>query len=67
MGSVITEKAREGRRRSVVGASLALGAGPGIIVGLIVGGGAGIAIGAIVGASLGIVFGAAWDALHSSG
>ena len=59
-------KAKEGRRNSVVGASIVFGAGPGLIVGLIVGGAQGVAIGVGIGASLGVIFGAAWDALHMS-
>ena len=62
----MTDKAKEGRRNSLVGAALAIGGGLGMIIGLLVGGGSGIAIGMIFGAGIGLVFGAAWDGLHRS-
>ncbi len=62
----MTEKGKEGRRTSLVGAAVAIGAGLGMTVGLIVGGGAGIAMGVIFGAGIGVVFGGAWDAFHAS-
>jgi len=57
----MTQKAKISPGRSAVGVALAVGAGIGIVIGVIMGGGAGIAIGAAIGAGIGVVVGAVWD------
>ena len=46
---------------TAVGVAIALGAGVGMVAGLILGGGAGLAVGAGLGAGVGVVVGAVWD------
>lgn len=63
--SAMTNGAKTGRRETLVGVALAIGAGLGMIIGVILGGGAGVAIGLGMGAGIGVVVGAAWDASHA--
>lgn len=60
----MTEKVKT-QRASVVGLALAIGAGLGLIVGLLVGGGEWIAGGLAIGAGLGVVVGAAYSSMAS--
>lgn len=63
--SAMTSGAKTRQRQTFVGVALAIGAGLGLIIGVITGGGAGVAIGLGMGAGLGVVVGAAWDASHA--
>ena len=61
----MTEKVKSTQRASAVGLALFMGAGLGLIIGLLVWDGAGIAIGMAFGGALGIVVGAVWDGMRS--
>jgi hypothetical protein len=50
---------------SVASENLVLGAGLGIVVGIVTGGGYGLGLWIALGAGLGVTLGAAWDALHN--
>lgn len=54
------------RRVTTVGAALVVGAGLGLILGLLLWDGPGIALGMAIGAGLGVVAGAVWDGMRPS-
>lgn len=61
------ERSGAGGGLPAVGLGIALGAGIGIVGGVLVGGGSGIALGAAIGSGLGVVAGAVWQGLGSRG
>lgn len=61
----MTQKSQTSPRQTAVGVAVAMGAGIGIVVGVIIGGGAGVAVGAALGAGIGVVVGAVWDGSRS--
>lgn len=63
----MTEKVTARQRASAVGLALIMGAGVGLIIGLLVWDGAGIAMGVALGAALGVVVGAVWDGMRPKG
>ena len=60
----MAQGAKAGRRRTVVGVALVVGAGLGMIVGLLVGEGS-LVIGLVAGAAVGALVGAVWDGYRS--
>lgn len=60
----MTEKVKTRQRASAVGLAVVMGAGLGLIIGLLLWDGAGIAIGIAFGGALGVVVGAVWDGMR---